>query len=76
MTSEPLRAEDRKREDGTPCGLKNIGNTCYFNSILQVYYNIPAFVESVFNFKDDGVALAAFNPTAPAVAANSQLAQP
>jgi len=34
ITSEPLKAEDRKRESGTPCGLKNIGNTCYFNSII------------------------------------------
>jgi ubiquitin C-terminal hydrolase len=34
ITSEPLKAEDRKRENGTPCGLKNIGNTCYFNSII------------------------------------------
>ena len=76
ITSEPLKAEDRKRENGTPCGLKNIGNTCYFNSIIQVYYNIPAFVESVFNFKDDNAPLAPFHPAAPAVAANSQLAQP
>ena len=42
-----------------------------------MYYNIPAFVDSVFNFKDDKVPLAPFNPVAaPAVAANSQLAQP
>jgi len=35
-------------------GLKNIGNTCYFNSILQVYFNLPEFVKTVFQFKDDG----------------------
>lgn len=31
---EPLNPEQRKREDSIPVGLKNIGNTCYFNSIL------------------------------------------
>mmetsp|Transcript_17901 Transcript_17901/g.30439 ORF Transcript_17901/g.30439 Transcript_17901/m.30439 type:complete len:177 (+) Transcript_17901:329-859(+) len=50
---EPLNPEQRKREGGTPVGLKNIGNTCYFNSILQVYYNLPEFVRTIFEFKDD-----------------------
>jgi len=40
-----------------PCGLKNIGNTCYFNSILQVYFNIPGFVEAILDFKDDDFPL-------------------
>lgn len=62
LTQEPLKPEDRKRENNTPCGLKNIGNTCYFNSILQVYYNIPSFVAAIFNFKDDKVPLQPFCP--------------
>ena len=40
-------------EDGTemwlPVGLKNVGNTCYFNSLLQTYFMIPAFRQGVFN---------------------------
>lgn len=40
-----------------PCGLKNIGNTCYFNSILQVYYNIPSFATAIFTHADDDVPL-------------------
>ena len=55
---EPLNPEQRKRENDVPCGLKNIGNTCYFNSILQVYYNIPEFVNAILEFQDDGVPLA------------------
>jgi len=58
-TYEPLNAEQRKRETGQPCGLKNIGNTCYFNSILQVYYNIPEFVNLIFEFRDDEPPLVA-----------------
>ena len=50
---EPLNAEQRIRQSGDIVGLKNIGNTCYFNSILQVYYNMPDFVKSIMEFKDD-----------------------
>ena len=50
---EPLNAEQRIRQGGDIAGLKNIGNTCYFNSILQVYYNMPDFVRSIMEFKDD-----------------------
>jgi ubiquitin carboxyl-terminal hydrolase 25/28 len=57
VTQEPLNPEQRKREDNVPCGLKNIGNTCYFNSILQVYYNIPEFVQAILNHKDDDIPL-------------------
>ena len=31
---EPLNPEQRIRQSGDIVGLKNIGNTCYFNSIL------------------------------------------
>ena len=31
---EPINPEKRKRDVGCPVGLKNIGNTCYFNSLL------------------------------------------
>eukprot|EP00347_Sterkiella_histriomuscorum_P010153 403377401 len=44
---EPLDAEERLRIDDTPVGLKNVGNTCYFNSIIQSYFFIPNFTEKI-----------------------------
>ena len=51
---EPLDPSQRKREEGVPCGIKNIGNTCYLNSLLQSYYNLPNFVKAIMEFMDDG----------------------
>ena len=52
---EPLPTDQRLREKDTPAGLRNIGNTCYFNSLLQVYFTIPEFVIPILAFKDDSV---------------------
>ena len=42
---------NRKRTDTTiPVGLKNIGNTCYFNSLLQTYFAIPDIRNAVLQF--------------------------
>ena len=34
-----------------PAGLKNIGNTCWFNSVVQVLYTLPYFRRLIFNFQ-------------------------
>jgi hypothetical protein len=38
-----------------PIGLCNVGNTCYLNSLLQVYYHTPSFVRRVFSWREDRV---------------------
>ena len=48
-TTNPV---DRKRKSGIPVGLKNIGNTCYFNSLLQIYFMFPQFVKGILEFKE------------------------
>ena len=36
LTGEAANPHERKRKPGVPLGLKNIGNTCYVNSLVQV----------------------------------------
>lgn len=41
---------ERKSSD-EPVGLKNIGNTCWFNSIVQALYTLPYFRQLMLNFR-------------------------
>jgi len=43
--------EDRKRDDGWPVGLKNVGQTCWFSAVIQSFFHLPAFRILVLNFK-------------------------
>eukprot|EP00127_Corallochytrium_limacisporum_P006108 Clim_evm57s218 gene=Clim_evmTU57s218 len=46
---------DNNRDMATvPIGLRNVGNTCYVNSLLQVYYSLVPFREHVMRFRSDG----------------------
>ena len=38
------------RESGVPVGQKNVGNTCYFNSLLQIQFRNPHFANSILKF--------------------------
>ena len=54
LSVEPLPPDQRMREENQPAGLRNIGNTCYFNSLLQVYFSMPEFVNpDPIDFKGD-----------------------
>ncbi|XP_013869733.1 ubiquitin carboxyl-terminal hydrolase 1 [Austrofundulus limnaeus] len=49
-TSPALPVSCEKKENLVPfVGLKNLGNTCYLNSILQVLYYCPGFREGIKN---------------------------
>lgn len=46
-----MNPEQRVRKTGVPVGLKNIGNTCYFNSLLQTYFQNIAFVKNILKYE-------------------------
>lgn len=39
------------REEGSFCGLKNINNTCYFNSLIFILFNNERFVDKIMSVK-------------------------
>jgi len=47
---DPQNPHDREREAQWPVGLKNVGQTCWFSSVIQCLFNIPSFRILVLNF--------------------------
>mmetsp|Transcript_65238 Transcript_65238/g.211248 ORF Transcript_65238/g.211248 Transcript_65238/m.211248 type:complete len:1145 (-) Transcript_65238:110-3544(-) len=47
LTAVPADA----RKDGLPCGLRNVGNTCYVNSLLQTFLHIDEFRDQMLRYR-------------------------
>jgi len=46
---EPMAAS--LRQEGLPCGLRNVGNTCYVNSFLQTLLHIDVFRDWMLRYR-------------------------
>ncbi|GFO16131.1 ubiquitinyl hydrolase 1 [Plakobranchus ocellatus] len=44
-------------------GMRNLGNSCYMNSVMQVLFNIPDFQTRYFSAADEIVSSASANPS-------------
>ncbi|VDM96345.1 unnamed protein product [Thelazia callipaeda] len=49
IPKDPDNPHERRRDGFSPVGLKNIGNTCWFNVIVQTLYHIPYFRQMLFD---------------------------
>jgi uncharacterized UBP type Zn finger protein len=51
--SSPMQVEPENsfRETGKFVGLKNLANTCSFNSLLQTYFMLPGFRMEILKFR-------------------------
>lgn len=49
--TDPVNPWERRRESlNVPAGIKNVGNTCYINSLLQAFFMVPDFRAQILEF--------------------------
>jgi hypothetical protein len=53
MNLNGLTEANLLREANKPSGLINIGNTCWFNSIIQAFFHLPYFRQLILSFQVD-----------------------
>ena len=62
---DPANPHQRTRRAGVPTGLKNTGNICYFNSLMQVYFHLrPTLFRAIMEVRPP-------QPPAPAATAGN-----
>ncbi|KAM3129731.1 hypothetical protein pb186bvf_018122 [Paramecium bursaria] len=49
LSTESFLQNKEIRKESIPVGLANIGNSCYFNCIIQIYFNNHKFVDFILN---------------------------
>ncbi|KAF9311822.1 hypothetical protein BG003_006928 [Podila horticola] len=49
LADDKPNPEISKRSEGRPAGMKNLGATCYANSLLQVWFHDPEFRKSIYS---------------------------
>ncbi|KAG0348422.1 hypothetical protein BG005_011542 [Podila minutissima] len=49
LADDKPNPETSKRSEGRPAGMKNLGATCYANSLLQVWFHDPEFRKSIYS---------------------------
>lgn len=48
--TDPLNPHEKRRQEQLPVGIKNLGNTCWFNVAIQSLFHIPAFRKLIIEF--------------------------